>query len=98
MYICRLQKGDCGSFVFLEPDKDEKTPIAGIFFGVCKLDPRIHQAAILSWNMKQVEGVSMLNIKDICLAEHLQKGREPNIQKEDADKEDVYYRFQYMTI
>lgn len=68
--VPRLQEGDCGSIVYLvdENANEPQYQMLGMFFGQVKSDPSVHQAVILSWNIKLLEmthGTETLRLESV---------------------------------
>ena len=68
----RLRLGDCGSLLLLDSSNSSPTKAIGVFVSRCKRYPHIHQALILSENLRLFEKAD-LKVSNIELAkdEHL---------------------------
>ena len=68
----RLEPGDCGSLLLLDSSNSSPTKAIGVFVSCCKRYSHIHQALILSENLRLFEKAD-LKVSNIELAkdEHL---------------------------
>ena len=63
----RLGPGDCGSLLLLDSSNSSPTKAIGVFVSCCKRYPHIHQALILSENLRLFEEAH-LKVSNIKLA------------------------------